>query len=360
MPEVRDRLGLSLSGLGVVLLAVGLGGLVSSVVGGLIVDRSGSRRVATVASVLLAAGLPLIGIAPTGLTLGIALFVLSMVDALADIGMNVQAAEVQRRIRQSVVQRFHALWSIGTVFGAGVGAGAAALDVGLTAQLTVTAVVLVVVVVVASAGLVAEDTPQEISGGGRRGPGLTILAALAAVVAVVEGTPNDWAAVFVSDVHGAAGGTAGLGYVAVASGMVLGRLAGDRATDVFGGRRLFNTALGVILVGVAVVAASPSAVVAIVGFAVVGLGISVLFPAIYLQAASTPGVPAGLGVGVMSTGARLGFLVSPPFVGTVSDIASLRTGLALVIGTAAVASSVLTVALGRIATSTPPAGRTAP
>lgn len=350
VPEVRDRLDLSLGGLGTVLLGVGLGGLASSAVGGVVVDRLGSRRASVGASVLLAAGLPLIGLAPTALLLGAAFVALSAVDAIADIAMNVQAADVQRQAGRSMIQRFHAGWSIGTVAGAAVGTAAAAMDIGLTAQLVATGVAITVAVLWARPALAGHvDPPPVVREAGSRSAAVLLLAGTAVLLALVEGTPGDWAAVFASDVHGASEGIAGLGYVAVASGMVLGRLGGDRAADHFGAPRMFALALAVAGAGMLLVVTSPHVVVAIAGFAVTGCGISVLFPALYLQAASTPGVPAGLGVGVMTSGARLGFLVSPLTVGALSDATSLRVGIAAVVGTAVVGALVL----GRVSARTP-------
>lgn len=342
VPEIRDRLGLSLGTLGLVLLAIGLGGLLSSAAAGVVVDRVGSRRGAVVATVVLGGGLVSIGLAPTALTLGVALVALSAVDALADIAMNVQAADVQRRSGRSVMQRFHAGWSVGAVTGAAIGATAAAFGVSLAVQLAVTGAVLAVGGLAARTSLAVDvEIATEPAGERRRAPVLVLLAALALAVAVVEGTPGDWAAVFGSDVHGASEGVAALGYVAVAGGMVIGRLSGDRATDRLGGQRLFVGALLTVAFGLVVVASSPAVWIAIAGFLAVGLGVSVLFPALYLEAASTPGVPSGLGLGVMTSGARVGFLLSPVTVGALSDATSLRAGLATVIGAAIVAALVL-------------------
>jgi MFS family permease len=358
IPEVRERLDLSLGSLGAVLIAVGLGGLITSVVAGAVVDRIGSRATAVGAAVVLSLGLPLIGLAPSALLLAGALLALSSVDALADVAMNVQAAEVQRLSGRSVVQRFHAAWSIGTVAGAGSGTAAAALGIGLTVQLVGTGLLLAGMALAASRRLprVGDVVDEAEEGPERRISAVVLLALTALALAMIEGTPGDWAAVFGVDVHGATEGVAGLGFVAVASGMVVGRLGGDRATDRLGERRLFRVALAVVAAGLAVVVLSPVVAVAILGFAVIGCGISVLFPALYLQAATTPGVPAGFGVGVMSSGARLGFLLSPPTTGALSEATSLRTGLGVVVGAAIGASALLSWAAGRMGHGRP-AGR---
>lgn len=348
VPEVRDRLGLSLGELGAVLLGVGLGGVLASVAGGALVDRLGSRRAAVLAGTMLSAGLPLIALAPNGFVLAVVLVALGAVDVVADIAMNVQAAAVQRRSSGSVVQRFHAAWSVGAVLGAAAASAAAAADVALGPQLGVTAVALVVAAVSTRPALSpVDEAPRPLPEGTRRRPVLLLLAATALVVAVVEGTPGEWAAVFGRDVHGVGPGLAGLGYLAVASGMVLGRLGGDLATDRLGTSAVFRSALGLVGAGLALVVASPAMAVAVIGFCVVGVGVSVLFPTIYLRSAEMPGVAAGLGVGVMSSGARLGFLVSPLVIGSLAGATSLRFALAVIVGTCAALAAVLDAALSR-------------
>ena len=350
VPEVRERLGLSLGELGTVLVGIGLGGLVASVLAGALVDRVGSRRAAVGAMVVLGGGLPALGLAPSAILLTAALLALSAVDAVADIAMNVQAAQVQQGSERSVVQGFHAAWSIGTVAGAVSGTVGAALGVPMAWQLVATGIVMGLLALRAWPALVPGlGTPEDETDGHRRLPMVALLAVTAVVVAVVEGTPGDWAAVFASDVHRASDGVAGLGFVGVSAGMVAGRLGGDRATDHLGEGRLFVAAIAVVGVGLVVVVTSPVVGLAVLGFAVIGCGVSVLFPALYLRAATTPGVPAGLGVGVMSSGARLGFLVSPPTVGVLSEATSLRLGLAVVIGAAAVAAVLASTATRRSA-----------
>jgi len=348
IPDVRDRLGLDLGELGLVLLGTGLGGLLASAAGGALVDRIGSRRSCVAGAALLSLGLPLVAVAGSPWLLFAVLAGLGAVDVLTDIGMNVQAAQVQRRASGSVVQRFHGAWSVGSLGGAAAAATAAGTGVGLGWQLAATSVALVLAVAVLAPHLSpVDDVAVPHAEGTRRGWWLGLLAAVALVVAVVEGAPGEWSAVFTADVHGASAGVASLGFLAFSGGMVVGRSTGDAATDRLGAGTIFRGALLVAAAGLAVVVTSPSVAVSIGGFAVTGLGVSVLFPALYLRAADTDGVPAGLGLGVMSTGARLGFLVSPAAVGGLAASTSLRWALGVAVGTAALAAVVLDAGLGR-------------
>jgi predicted MFS family arabinose efflux permease len=351
LPEIRDRLGIELDQLGLVLLGTGLGGLLASAAGGALVDRLGSRRSCIVSGITLSLGLPLVAGVDSAVALGLLLVALGAVDVLTDIGMNVQAAQVQRRASGSVVQRFHGAWSLGALGGAAVAGAAAGARVSLGWQLVVTALVLVTVLALAAPHLSARDDPSEPTpaGGSSRRPLLALLAGVALAMAVVEGAPGEWAAVFNADVHEVRPGTASLGYLAFAAGMVAGRFGGDRATDRLGATQLFRAALLVAAAGILTVTTSPGVAVAVAGFGITGLGVSVLFPALYLRAADTPGVPSGLGLGVMSTGARFGFLVSPLLVGSVAAASSLRISLAGVVGVAVVVALALDLPLARAA-----------
>lgn len=348
LPDVRDRLGLDLGELGLVLLGTGLGGLLASAAVGALVDRMGSRRSCVGGAVVLSLGLPLVAVAGSPPVLFAVLAVLGAVDVLTDIGMNVQAAQVQRRASGSVVQRFHGAWSVGSLAGAATSAVAAAGGVGLGAQLAATSVALVVAVAILARYLSpVDDVVVERSETAGRGSVLALLAAVALSVAVVEGAPGEWAAVFTTDVHGASAATASLAFLAFSGGMVVGRFTGDAATDRLGAPTIFRSALAVAAAGLALVVVSPGESVAVCGFAVAGVGVSVLFPALYLRAADTDGVPSGLGLGVMSTGARLGFLVSPAAVGGLASSTSLRWALGIAVGAAGVGAVVLDAVLGR-------------
>lgn len=330
------------------LLGTGAGGLVASAAGGALVDRLGSRRSCVAGALALAVGLPAVASAGEPWVLAAVLAALGSVDVLTDIGMNVQAAQLQRQASGSVVHLFHGAWSLGALGGAAIAAAAAGAEISLGRQLAVTSLALVATIAVAARHLSrADDTVTAGPPGTRRTPVLALLAAVALAMAVVESVPGDWAAVFTSDVHGAGPGVASLGYLAVSAGMVAGRFTGDAATDRLGADRVFRGAIVVAVAGLVVVVTSPVAGVALAGFGIVGLGISVLFPALYLQAADTEGIPGGLGLGVLSTGARLGFLLSPPVVGALASAASLRTALAIVVGASALAASVLEAALAR-------------
>ncbi len=173
---------------------------------------------------------------------------------------------------------------------------------------------------------------------------LLAVAGLMVCSGAVEDSSASWGAVYLRDDLGAGPFLAGLPFVAFQVTMTVGRVAGDRVVDRFGAVPVART--GALVAAVALLAALLLArsEVAIVGWAVAGLGVATLFPLAFAAAGAVPGVRAGDGIAVVGFLARLGFLATPPIIGAIADASSVGTGL-LVVPVAALGAAVLAGAL---------------
>lgn len=341
LPEFQADLGISDAALGLTLVGMGLGGLAASGFSGWLVDRRGSRTMTMTTSAAMSLWLPLLAIAPTAALVFAALLVLGALDGLTDVAMNSQAVELQRRVGTSIITRFHAVWSAGAVTGGIVASRAAAAGISLRTQLLVTAGVLVVITLVAAHWLLPDrhherhtDAPTTSAGRASRAV-LVRLFLVGMAIALAELPPNDWAALMISDRFDVTAGQAGLGFVAVAGGMLVGRLIGDHTTDRFGLERTRRGGAALSAIGVAIATVlAPTAFVAGCGLFVAGLGLSSLFPLLF-RAASDLTHGSHSGMASFSSGARLGFLLASPLMGLIAERTSIRTAMLLVAGTAA-------------------------
>ena len=142
IPQVKERLGLDPSELGLLLLAIAAGAVIALPSSGPVVGRFGSRRAVAATAVLAGVGLVTvavgygIGVAPVA----VGLFLFGVATGTWDVAMNVQGAVVERRLGRAIMPRFHAGFSLGTVAGALVGAAMVALDVSVTVHLLVVGV----------------------------------------------------------------------------------------------------------------------------------------------------------------------------------------------------------------------------
>ncbi|MFV0526549.1 MAG: MFS transporter [Acidimicrobiales bacterium] len=336
LPEIRDGIGVTNAGLGLLLSLGVIGGLAGSAVCGRVIERVGTRAAmagGTAAGALL---LPLLGVAPSWPLFLAALAGLQLSDVVADVAMNLVGSRLSARRPVPVMNRLHGLWSAGALMGGTVSTVAAG-RVDLRVHLTVMAAFLLLVLVYVYRGLPARDTPapppRRSTSRLNRMAVLFMLVGMAATI--VEDVPGDWAAIHLADDLGAHRSVAGTGFVAVAAGMVAGRMAGDHLTQWLGAQRLTRLAFLVAAAGAMLGSLSPSVGLSLGGFVIAGIGSAVILPRLYDDAATAPGRPGGV-LGGMLAGSRLGVLIAPITVGALSAAEALSVGesLALVVGLA--------------------------
>jgi MFS family permease len=359
LPEVKDDLGLSNAQLGAAIAAMPLGALLAGLLAPLLIQRLGSAAVASFGLVGLAvavAGIPFAG----GWAVLAVLFLLAgALDAIIDVAQNAHGFRVQRLYGRSIVNAFHGLWSVGAVLGGVIGSLAAGLAIALPAHIAATSVVFSVVAVIAYRFMLRgpEDTERAEEPASEHSPatrslrhvaGRTVLmlgalGVLAACGAFVEDAGSSWGALYLRGEVGVGAAAAGLAFVSLQVAMTIGRLTGDRVVDRFGQRRVARVGGVAIALGMGLALAVPSLATTLVGFTLAGLGVATLVPAVMHTADELPGLPAGVGLTVVSWLLRVGFLISPTLVGVIADASSLRLALLGV-----VAAGVIVAALGRV------------
>lgn len=353
LPAVKAELDLTNAALGAGIAFGPAGALLASSVAGLLVARFGSGRLAVAASVAYGLALPLVGLAPAWAAFAAAVFLFGVCDGVADVAQNAHGLRVQRAYGRSVINGFHAWWSIGGVIGGVAAAVAAGLRVPLTVHLGIAGGILAIAALIAGRrtlpgpdpgadhGDLAQpvptriaDSPQETAvGNGRRiRPAVFTLvgvAGLTLLAAVIEDIPGSWGAVYLRESLGAAPGLAGLAFAAFTAGMTAGRLVADRAVDRWGHVAVVRTGGAVAAAGLvgALVIGTPWA--GLLGFLLVGVGTAPGFPALFHAAGHRRGVRPADGVALISWAARAGFLLAPPVVGVVADATSLTWALGL-------------------------------
>ncbi|MFC3997824.1 MFS transporter [Nocardiopsis sediminis] len=356
LPAIKSQLDLSNAALGTAIAAMPLGAILLGMLAGPFIARIGSGRVAVIAGVLGACLLPLVAVAPEWWALAAVLFGIGSTDAWMDAAMNAHGLRVQRRYGRTIINTFHAVWSIAAVAGGLTGASLAGLGVPVTVHFSMVAVVLAVLAVVAWRLLLPGPEHAERADGHAPAPGevlrlpwraiglMAALGVLLMMAGAAEDSAASWGAVYMRDELAAPLFLAGLPFVACQSLMTLGRLTGDRLTDRFGAVAVARSGALLAAAGLSAALLFPAPWTAIAGFGLVGLGVATLFPLALAAAGEIPGVRSGDGVTAVAWLARVGFLAFPPLVGTIADATSLGVGL-WVIPAGAVIAALLAPAL---------------
>lgn len=330
IPQVKTELGLGTGELGVALLALAAGALVAMPLAGTGVARWGSRRVTRVLLVAFGLLAGAVGLAWSLWSLWLVLFCWGATVGGLDVAMNSQGVSVERAYRRPVLSSFHAAFSAGTLFGAGLGSVAAALGTPVGWQQFALGVVLLAGWPLTRAFLADEDQP---AGSSATVPvfalpsGRLLLLGLGAFGCMLcEGAASDWSAVQLRESLGASPGVAGSAFVAFALTMTAGRMVGDRITTRLGRVRTVRAFTVLGTVGLAAGLASGTVVGAVVGFCLLGAGLSCVVPVLFGAAGQQTGA-TGPAIAAVATCGYLGWMLGPAIVGGLAHVVGLSTAL---------------------------------
>lgn len=348
IPAVQRELGLSDGALGVALLGTAIGALLAMPATGWLIARWGSRRVVTVAALVLFAALPLPALAPSLPLLVPALMLLGAGNGVLDVSMNAQAVAIERRYRRPIMTTFHGLFSAGGLAGAVIAGVTAGRGIDPAPHLGTVAVLLAVAALVVRRWLLPSRVDAGAGGAAFARPSRALagLGVVAFCVLLGEGAVADWGAVYLRNDLGTSAGFAAAGYAAFSLAMTVGRFAGDGLTARLGPVAIVRYGGGLVAVGLAASLLSGRPIASLLGFACVGAGLASAFPVVLSAAGRQSPHSPGAALAAVSTAGYTGFLAGPPLIGFVAEWLGLRAGLGVVV-LLAVAMILLAGTVGR-------------
>jgi MFS family permease len=329
IPQVRAGLRVTPGELGLILLCGAVGSGTATPLSGLIVGRLGEARAVVVMSLTAAAGLATIAVGYSHVVaVATGLFFFGFGGGAWDVAMNVQGAAVERRLGRTIMSRFHASWSLGTVAGAGAGTAMVALHVSVTAHLLTVALIVAVAVPLATRRFLPPGSvhssvhPREAAVRPSRSRGRDQLAAwteprtlviglFVLCMAFSEGTGNDWLSLSVIDGYHAAAFVGDLVFAVFLTAMTAGRWFGPGFIDRYGRVRVLRASAATALAGLLLIDFGIVLPVAAAGAVLMGLGTALGFPDDPRYAASRVSTTASLGY--------FAFLAGPPCIGFLAD-----------------------------------------
>jgi MFS family permease len=336
MPALKQKLDLTDAQLGLEVLGWGVGALITMTIAGRIIGRYGSRRVLRLALPGTALCLALVGLAPTFPLLIVTGLAFGLCFGLVDVAMNTQASTVERAYGRPLMGGMHAGWSLGAVAGGLLGAATAWLGFGFTAALCIFAVIGLPLALAIGPLYLPEarvSVRESALSTPRRLPLLVyVFGAIVFCSYLTEGSIADWSGVYLHDSLGSAQTVAALGYPMFEASMFLGRMCSDRLTTRLGARTLILAAGTAAAAAFTLVVFAPSPLLALLGFALVGLGVCAVTPLAMSLAGASGGAQTERAIAAASTFGYSGLLLGPVVIGIVSAAGSLRIGYAVVIG----------------------------
>ncbi|MEC4240076.1 MULTISPECIES: MFS transporter [unclassified Pseudomonas] len=330
VPYAKARAGLDEATLGLLLLCLGAGSILAMPIAGILATRFGCRRVLIGGTLLICLALPLLATASSLALLIATLFVFGAGLGAVDSTVNLQAVIVERASGRNMMSGFHGLFSVGGI------AGAAGVSALLALGLSPLWAIVVVIVLILAALLKA--APHLLAYGSEStGPAFAVphgvvlfIGLLCFTVFLAEGAMLDWSAVFLTTEKNIGEAYAGLGYAAFALTMTAGRLMGDTIVKRLGARRVIVLGGMFAAAGMALATLGTGWEVALLGYALVGVGCSNIVPVLYTAVGKQTVMPENIAVPAITTLGYAGILAGPAAIGFIAHASSLSIAFLLI------------------------------
>ena len=330
VPFAKYNTGVSDGTLGLLLLCLGGGALVAMPLTGMLTARFGCRRVMVVSVLIFSAILPLLAVTSDARLLALALLLFGIGVGTTDCAMNVQAIIVEKASPRPLMSGFHGFYSVGGIAGAGAMSGMMSLGLSASAASLATTIIVLLLLTLCVRGFLTYANPQE-------GPAFAVphgivllLGAVCFIVFLAEGAVLDWSAVYLTEYRGLSEAQGGLGFACFAATMTLGRLTGDRIVARLGQQRVVFTGALVAATGILLTVWGGSWELALVGYALVGMGCANIVPVMFSAIGRQTAMPQVLAVPAVTTFGYMGVLAGPASIGGIAHHSSLAVAFIVV------------------------------
>ncbi len=348
VPGIKSDLALDNAQVGVILLGMGIASIIGISTGPVVMARTGARLGMLLTMLTFAAGIALVGLGSTVVgsvpvvLLGMVLF--GFGNGSVDVMMNVEATAIEQQMGKTILPVFHALFSFGTVIGAGIGALAAGFDLSVAAHTAIIGALIAVIAVTCFFHVPAREAALDPVGHEKphwrermhvaleawREPRTYMLGVVMLGMSFAEGGANDWIALGAEEGHGAPSGMGAVALAVFSVGMTVVRLLGGPVVDRVGRVPVLRVLAVTAAAGILLFILAPTLPLVLLGAALWGIGASLGFP-IGMSAAADDPAKAAARVSAAATIGYVAFLGGPPVLGMISTHIGLLNTLFILV-----------------------------
>ncbi len=335
IPDIKTALQLSDAALGSILFALPIGQFVMMPFSGKLVTHFGSRKVVLFALPLYSISLTNLGLATQGWQLALGLFVFGLFGNMCNIAINTQGVTAERLYERPIMSSFHGGWSMAGFSGALIGLGMMNFKINPYLHFWIITGIVWIIVFMNNSFLVSGKSTSFASNVrtnffGKPDKVLLQLGIIGFCSMASEGAMFDWSGVYFKDVVKAPSSLVVLGYTSFMIMMAGGRFVADQLVAKFGRKRLLQVSGVLISTGLFTSVIFPYLIPSTLAFMLVGVGVSSIVPSVYSTAGKHPTVAPGIALATVSSVSFLGFLMGPPLIGYIAEVAGLRYSFAVI------------------------------
>jgi MFS family permease len=336
LPDLQRQLGLTTGELGLTLICMSVGAMTSLTFSSPLIVRLGARTTAFISVLVPSAVYTIIPFMPSAWFVAPLFFIAGLFAGALEINVNYETDKLEAQLGYRIMNRAHGMWSLGFFVTALISAGVRQLGVPVTWHMVASLVVVVVASFVVFPGITtAPARPESHEGKTPRIAFPTLaLAALCVIGAaplLVEGAGIDWSGIYMRDVFDVVPFVGTLSVTLFALFMAMARLSIDPVVDRYSPRAVAATLLVVAAAGLLAVATAPHPIVALVGFSLMGIGCSAVYPLAVSAAAQRTDRPSAVNVAALGQVSFVVFFLGPPLLGFVAQATNIRMSYVVVL-----------------------------
>ena len=340
VPFVKDKLRINDGSLGLLLLFLGTGAIITMPLTGWLIHKMGTRIVITVASIVIAVSFPIVLWLNNWFEIAGMLFIFGSGVGSIDIAMNTHGVHVQNMADKHIMSSLHGLFSVGGLCGPIV--VGVLIKAGLPPAITagVISTCLLAITLTQYRSLMDRHTANEISAkftnltlveGTKKfrvlNGAVIFLGIMCFVAFLSEGAVLDWSAVFLRDNKGVDKAMAGVGYACFSIAMATMRLFGDRIVSKIEGKHVVIFGSITAFAGFMLLVLAPWLFAVLIGFVLIGIGAANIVPVFFTAAGRVKNIASSKAVSVIGTMGYAGQLAGPAILGFIAHHFSLPAAL---------------------------------
>ena len=324
IPTIKDNFNLNEDSLGNLLMVMPASAVIGIPLSGWLVSKFDSRIPLQVASFTFLLSLLSVGFAPSIWFIVASLVVFSISLRVINISINTQSISIQEKFKKKIVGSFHGIWSIGGILGVLFSTIMIKFKISIEWHLLMVAIFGILMVLFAFPHLLRDDKSR--SGGGfklgKPSKYISLLGFIVFFAAICEGGMYDWNGVYFKEIVNEKVFT--FGYLLFMISMTISRLTIDKMMEHFGMQKLYILGSVLIVLGVSMAIIFPYFWPALIGFCMVGFGVSGLYPMTYILAGRAKKYSVGIVISIVSTYSTIGMFLGPPIIGYLAHAFGLQ------------------------------------
>lgn len=336
VPFTKDRLQLDDASIGILLLFLGAGAIITMPLSGILISRIGTRKVILTSVLIMATSLPLLLLMKSQILMAFMLFIFGAGIGNLDVAMNSHAVHIQNLSNRPIMSSLHGLFSVGGLLGPIIISFLLKSGVSPEYSLVFISILLMIISIWQYKHLMNKTIENEIikqssvevkteslSKTSWINSTVIYLGAMCFAVFLVEGAMLDWGAIYLRDNKGVEEALSGFGYAAFSVAMAIMRLTGDKFVAKFDSKLIVSLGSFIGFVGLLLIIFSSWIGLTLFGFVLVGIGAANIVPIFFSESGRIKNVSSSVALPAITTMGYIGQLAGPAILGFISQQTSL-------------------------------------